>query len=281
MLSYLKKFCASAPAPFTAPPGVPTRAWARLVGSGRRHLDVAAPVGRRAGRCGLWSVACAVWLLAVGCGPAAVIGWPWPCGLWLAPAGWWPVVGCIAVLLAVGCAPALRLCWWRLSACALLGVYGGRIYQAPRRLYRARKTPPGAAGRLPGGLFSPSPRCGARGRRRSCHGPPVLPSAGPPVGGPPGAFVGSCLLSAGVLELPAATDRPTENAGENAPDFSGLFAGPLPPSVQVQDAPRLHISRRAGPDRHAGDHAGGRENFQQFFRRGILCARSKSCFLVY
>ena len=184
------------------------RAWARLVGSGRRRLDVAAPVGRCAGRCWLWSVACAVWLLAVGCGPAAVIGLPWPRGLWLAPAGWWPVVGCIAVLLAVGCAPALRLYWWRLSACALLGGYGRRIYQAPRRLYRARKTPPGAAGRLPGGLFSPSPRCGARGRRRSCHGPPVLPSAGPPVGGPPGAFVGSCLLSAGVLELPAATDRP-------------------------------------------------------------------------
>ena len=184
MLSYLKKFCASAPAPFTAPPGVPTRAWARLVGSGRRHLDVAAPVGRRAGRCGLWSVACAVWLLAVGCGPAAVIGLPWPRGLWLAPAGWWPVVGRIAGLLAGGCAPALCLCWLRLSACALLGGYGGRIYQAPRRLYRARKTPPGAAGRLPGGLFSPSPRRGARGRRRSRHGPPVLPSAGSPVGGP-------------------------------------------------------------------------------------------------
>ena len=160
------------------------RARARLVGSGRGRFDVAAPVGRCAGRCWLWAVACAVWLLAVGCGPAAVIGWPWPCGLWLAPAGWWPVVGCIAVLLAVGCAPALRLCWWRLSACALLGGYGGRIYQAPRRLYRARKTPPGAAGRLPGGLFSPSPRRGARGRRRSRHGPPVLPSAGSPVGGP-------------------------------------------------------------------------------------------------
>lgn len=164
------------------------RARARLVGSERGRLDVAAPVGRRAGRCWLWAVACAVWLLAVGCGPAAVIGWPWPCGLWLAPAGWWAVVGCIAGLLAGSCAPALCLCWWRLSACALSGGYGGRIYQAPRRLYRARKTPPGAAGRLPGGLFSPSPRRGARGRRRSCHGPPVLPSAGPPVGGPPWCF---------------------------------------------------------------------------------------------
>ena len=189
------------------------------------------------------SAACAVWLLAVGCGPAAVIGWPWPCGLWLAPAGWWAVVGCIAGLLAGSCAPALCLCWWRLSACALSGGYGGRIYQAPRRLYRARKTPPGAAGRLPGGLFSPSPRRGARGRRRSCRLPVHLWAA------PPGAFVGSCLLSAGVLEPPAATDRPTENAGENAPDFPGLFAGPLPPPVQVQDAPRLHVSRRAAPGR--------------------------------
>lgn len=116
------------------------RAWARLVGSGRRRLDVAAPVGRRAGRCGLWSVACAVWLLAVGCGPAAVIGLPWPRGLWLAPAGWWPVVGCIAGLLAGGCAPALCLCWLRLSACALLGGYGGRIYQAPRN-YTGRVKP--------------------------------------------------------------------------------------------------------------------------------------------
>lgn len=155
----------------------------------------------------------------------------------------------VAVSLPGGCAPALWAVLVEAVSPCPAGGYVGRIYQATGRLYRARKTPPGAAGRLPGGLFSPSPRRGARGRRRSCHGPPVLPSAGPPVGGPPGAFVGSCLLSAGVLEPPAATDRPTENAGENAPDFPGLFAGPLPPPVQVQDAPRLHVSRRAAPGR--------------------------------
>lgn len=195
------------------------RAQARLVGSGRGRLDVAAPVGRRAGRCWLWAVACAVWLLAVGCGPAAVIGWPWPCGLWLAPAGWWPVVGCIAVLLAVGCAPALCLCWWRLSACALLGGYGGRIYQAPRRLYRARKTPPGAAGRLPGGLFSPSPRCCVGGRRRSCRGPPVLPSAGSPVGGPR-CF---CLLLPPVCRCAGAARRHGPPHGKRRRKRAGFF----------------------------------------------------------
>ena len=110
---------------------------------------------------------------------------------------------------------------------------------------------------LPGAV--PEAAAGPVMGRRSCRLPVHLWAA------PPGAFVGSCLLSAGVLEPPAATDRPTENAGENAPDFPGLFAGPLPPPVQVQDAPRLHVSRRAGPDRHAG----GRENF----RRGILRAR--------
>ena len=153
------------------------RARARLVGSGRGRFGVAAPVGRRAGRCWLWAVACAVWLLAVGCGPAAVIGWPWPCGLWLAPAGWWAVVGCIAGLLAGSCAPALCLCWWRLSACALSGGYGGRIYQAPRRLYRARKTPSGAAGRPAGSLFSAS----IVAALEAIGGPPCRSAA--PVGG--------------------------------------------------------------------------------------------------
>lgn len=94
----------------------------------------------------------------------------------------------VAVSLPGGCAPALWAVLVEAVSPCPAGGYVGRIYQATGRLYRARKTPPGAAGRLPGGLFSPSPRRGARGRRRSCHGPPVLPSAGPPVGGPPWCF---------------------------------------------------------------------------------------------
>lgn len=120
----------------------------------------------------------------------------------------------------------------------LLGDYTGRVKPLPARLAVSLAA---CFRPLPGAV--PEAAAGPVMGRRSCRLPVHLWAA------PPGAFVGSCLLSAGVLELPAATDRPTENAGENAPDFPGLFAGPLPPPVQVQDAPRLHVSRRAAPGR--------------------------------
>ena len=193
--------------------------------------------------CRLWPCRCdrlapALWAVLV---PA--VCWLAPVALWLCP--------CLeAVPLPCG------LCWWRLSARALpgamwgvyiklLGDYTGRVKPLPARLAVSLAA---CFRPLPGAV--PEAAAGPVMGRRSCRLPVHLWAA------PPGAFVGSCLLSAGVLEPPAATDRPTENAGENAPDFPGLFAGPLPPPVQVQDAPRLHVSRRAAP--------------------GILCARSKS-----
>lgn len=186
--------------------------------------------------CRLWPCRCdrlapALWAVLV---PA--VCWLAPVALWLCP--------CLeAVPLPCG------LCWWRLSARALpgamwgvyiklLGDYTGRVKPLPARLAVSLAA---CFRPLPGAV--PEAAAGPVMGRRSCRLPVHLWAA------PPGAFVGSCLLSAGVLELPAATDRPTENAGENAPDFSGLFAGPLPPSVQVQDAPRLHVSRRAAPGR--------------------------------
>ena len=186
--------------------------------------------------CRLWPCRCdrlapALWAVLV---PA--VCWPAPVALWLCP--------CLeAVPLPCG------LCWWRLSARALPGAmwgvyiqlsgdYTGRVKPLPARLAVSLAA---CFRPLPGAV--PEAAAGPVMGRRSCRLPVHLWAA------PPGAFVGSCLLSAGVLEPPAATDRPTENAGENAPDFPGLFAGPLPPPVQVQDAPRLHVSRRAAPGR--------------------------------
>lgn len=186
--------------------------------------------------CRLWPCRCdrlapALWAVLV---PA--VCWLAPVALWLCP--------CLeAVPLPCG------LCWWRLSARALpgamwgvyiklLGDYTGRVKPLPARLAVSLAA---CFRPLPGAV--PEAAAGPVMGRRSCRLPVHLWAA------PPGAFVGSCLLSAGVLEPPAATDRPTENAGENAPDFPGLFAGPLPPPVQVQDAPRLHVSRRAAPGR--------------------------------
>lgn len=195
------------------------------------------------------SVRLSCWLccVAVGCGLCPcrcdrLASCPVRCGLSPAGCGLWRSV-CLACWLEA-LPPVLRRCWWMLSACALLGGYRGRIYQAPRILYRAHKTPSGAAGRLTGGLFSPSLRRGSVCRRRPATiGRHHLPSAGPPVGGPLVLLstLASCLSVC--WSCPPPTDRPTENAGENAPDFPGPSAEPFPP-VQLQCVSRL---RRCPP----------------------------------
>ena len=106
MLSYLKKFCASAPAPFTAPPGVPTRAWARLdSGVGAFGWKRAQAFGcRRAGwpsRWPLWAVVCGLCCVAAGCrlwpcccDRLALAPWAVACACWLVACGGlysWPV----------------------------------------------------------------------------------------------------------------------------------------------------------------------------------------------
>lgn len=226
--SHLKIFCASEPAVFTAPPGVPT---ARRAGP----AVIVGPVSvaaRRGGPappavspvlpppwpvallaccsvgllvCGLLCVAagcrlrpCCCDLLALALWAVAFACWLVACGgLYSWPVGWrlWPCS--VPVLLeAVSLRPVVGL-WGRISA--------------PRRLYRARKPPPGAAGRLPGSLLSSSPRRGAGSRRRSRHGPPVSPSAGPPVGGPLVllSVLASCLPVCCSCPPPRATPRKT------------------------------------------------------------------------
>lgn len=115
MPSYLKKFCASAPATFPVPPGVPTRARARLdSGAGAFGWKRARAFGcRRAGLPSRWL------LLAVVCGLCCVASgcrlWPCCCDR-LALA-----------LLSVACACWLVACgglysWpvgWRLFPCSL------------------------------------------------------------------------------------------------------------------------------------------------------------------
>ena len=149
------------------------RAWVRLVGIRRGRFDAAAPAGRLAGRCGLCCVAvgwrlCACRcdrlasalcvmgfrLLAVTCG--GLCGWPAGCRLCPCPV---PVLVGAVSLRPVG------------------GGLWGRIYQTPRRLYRARKTPSGAAGRPAGSLFSAS----IVAALEAIGGPPCRSAA--PVGG--------------------------------------------------------------------------------------------------
>ena len=86
----------------------------------------------------------------------------------------------------------------------------------------------------------------------------------------------SCLLACFGWQrsTASATERPTENAGENAPDFPApCRTAPAGPGPVRAPAPRLAAAPEIMPE--------AAENFQRFFRRGILRARSKSCFLVY
>lgn len=287
--SHLKKFCASAPALSTDAPGVPTRTRARFdSGAGAFSWKRARAFGcRRAGWPSgwpLWAVGCGLRcrLEAGGCAPAAVICWPLPCGLWLSPAGWRPVVGCMAGLLAGGCAPLpcagagggcqFSPCWGAIGGVyiKLPGDYTGRVKLPRRGCPSPRRS-----------VFAAVPARCRRLEEGRHHGPPVPLSAGPPVGGPLVFFLAlaSCL--------PACWSCPPSRTAPRKPPEKTrrIFPAHLPDASRRRSgsrtSPRLHVSRRAGPDRHAGNHAGGCENFQQFFRRGILRARSKSCFLVY
>lgn len=180
------------------------RARARLVGIRRARFGVATPAGRLAGLCWLCCV-------AVGCCPAAVIGLLLPCAPLAFSCCLRPVMGRLAGLLSGCCFPGLCRCWPGLSCCALLGGYRGRIYQATRRLYRARKTPPA---RLSASLAA----CFRRLHSRAWPGrvvPPLL-AVGSPVcrftcWAAPSAF-GSLARSSGLPEPPRRTECPTENA---------------------------------------------------------------------
>lgn len=146
----------------------------------------------------------------------------------------WPVVGCAAVaygLEAVSLVGAV-LVW--LSACVLVGAMGGVYIKLPGDYTGRIKPLPARLSVSPAAPFRRLHGCRAGGwrraaivGRRSCRLPVHLS------GGPGVLLAGVCLLSAGLPELPAAT----ENAGENAPDFPGPPAGRLPPPVQVQGAP--------------------------------------------
>ena len=210
----------------------------------------------------LAAVGCAVWLCAGGCAPAAVIGWPLPCAL-LAFA-----------LLAVAC--GWLPCWpagWRLCPCPVpvlveavrlcpVGGYGGVYIKLPGD-YTGRIKP------LPARLASLLAACFFRLHRRGSGGhrlAAVLICA--PVGGrfswrPPPVLLlafASCLLACfgGQRSTASATERHTENAGENAPDFPA----PLPDGSR-----RSRSSTRPGSTagRRAGDHAGGRRKFPAIF----------------
>lgn len=220
--SYLKKFCASAPASFTGPPGVPTQARARFDSR-------AGAFGWNQARAFLCLRACrpSGWpLLAVLCGCGLL-----PCrcdrlfpalcavGFLLLPVACYMPPGWPAVWAAVSPACVGAGCGCRVAPC--LGGYRGRIYQATRRLYRARKTPPCAAVRLPGGLFSLPPFADVAGQsrpasvgRRFFRPPVYLP-------GGPRCFLGACLASSGLPELPRRTERPTENATKISSVFPG------------------------------------------------------------
>lgn len=207
----------------------------------------------------LAAVGCAVWLWAGGCAPAAVICWPLPCALWAFACWLLPVVGCLAGLLAVGSAPVLCWRWWRLSGCALLGGYGGLIYQAPRD-YPVRVKP------LPAWLTVPLAVCFCRFHRRGTGGhrwPPrrlarsrwwsVFLKA------TPGDFLAlaSCLLArfGGQRSTPSATERPTEPPTENAEKTRRIFrpscrtvpAGPDPGRAPAPRWPPCRRSYRRPP----------------------------------
>lgn len=153
MPSYLKKFCASAPATFPGPPGVPTRARARLdSGAGAFGWKRARAFGcRRAGLPSRWlplAVVCGLCCVASGCRL-------WPCccdrlalsllsvacACWLVACGGlysWPV-GWMLVPLLFACAGGgcqFSPCWGAMGGVyiKLPGDYTGRIKPLPARL---------------------------------------------------------------------------------------------------------------------------------------------------
>lgn len=172
--------------------------------------------------------------------PCAVIGWPSLCALRLLPAGcglWWAVL-LWPMAYGLEAVPLVGAVLVRLSACALVGAMGGVYIKLPGDYTGHIKPLPARLAVSPAAPFRRLHGCHAGGwrraaiaGRRSCRLPVHLS------GGPGALLAGVCLLSAGLPELPAATERATENAGESAPDFPGPPAGRLPPPVHVQGAP--------------------------------------------
>ena len=156
----------------------------------------------------------------------------------------------------------------------LAGGGRGRIYQAIRRLYRAHKTPPArladGPGLLAGGVLARRFSIAAAIRPASAprSGPPLAPGAGPAW-----SFSGVVPVlwwarSFGWLRslLPV----PLRRGPSLARCRSSGGRGPLVPvRLQVRRGHFRKQPRFFRPLHRA-------ENFQRFFRRGILCARSKS-----
>lgn len=133
--SHLKKFCASAPAAFTGPPGVPTRARARLVGIRRVRFGVAAPAGR---------LACLCWLccVAVGCCPAAVIGLLLPCAPLAFSCCLRPVMAPWLACCLGAVSPACAGAGWGCRAAPCWGAIGGVYIKLPGDYTGRVKLPP-------------------------------------------------------------------------------------------------------------------------------------------
>lgn len=167
-------------------------------------------------------------LLAVlcGCGLEAVrlpLSCPLPCVLFAFACWLWSVVwlACwleaLPPVLVLVLAEAVRLC--------PVGGYRGRIYQAPKRLYRAHKTPSGAAGRPAGGLFAASIGAALNAGTSSALGLPVSLAGGFSGGRPPVVFwrlPASCRSACGGLSGSPrnATRKRCENASSAAAKVS-------------------------------------------------------------
>lgn len=206
----------------------------------------------------------------------------------------WSGVAGLARSPSAGPVPASCLAgWWG---------EGGRIYPAIRRLHRAHKTPParlaGGPGLLSGGVW----RAGFQSPFQSVRQQPPrqpLRRSGPG----PGAGGGRLRLWSSVAGRRRGPSPPCCRSGPPAgsaprPARSCFRAGP--PAVPVRrgsvrrsrsgscavlaSGPAWSSGPVAGPVRRGHFRKQPRffrplhraENFQRFFRRGILCARSKS-----
>lgn len=181
-----------------------------------------------------WLWGCAVWavgLEAVGlrcdrrAGGLCAVLLPAGCGLlWpLEAVGLWPMAWRLCPWLVAVLVEAVSLCpgWGAIGGVyiKLPGDYTGRV-KLPRR--------GGPSPRRPVFAVSMGAASEAGGGPPSLAAAPAVCRSPWRVGGPL-CPVCAGLLSAGLLELPTATERATENAGENAPDFSGNSPGRLPP----------------------------------------------------
>lgn len=196
------------------------------------------------------------------------------CGLYSWPVGWKLCPCSVPVLVeAVSLRP--------------VGGLWGRIYQAPGRLYRARKTPrrgdPASLGRRP--ASGPAPG----GRLPPLPAPPVLEEAARRPRR--GSSAGPALEAVPVVALSALVGGASAGAGGGCPPprtaprktpekTRRIFPACLPDLSRRRSRSRT----RPGSTSPAGPLQAGRrtgKNPVGKFRRGILRARSKSCFLVY